>query len=202
MKRRHITSPRRRPSPSKSATENRIRATLGELRDSKGAELFEFLKQLGASKTDQEAVRQVIADLKTAVKEAAKGKAKASAEARLDAAKKRAWEKESSYRVLCQCFVQELVELFKAKDGDTLRGLAAIVEAPEAAPELAQAFSIAEYLGKIVEAGLQPPSVKRADIVASIRSTTGCDERTAERAIATAGIGKLMRWKAGRPRRQ
>ncbi len=188
MKRRNITDPRRKPSASKDATENLINATYGELRDSKGAMLFQFLNQIANRKPDP---------------------------------------------LLCQCFVQELVELLRASDGQPLRDLAAMIESPIASPVLERAFSIAYRLSlharggncipedaaarkamfkriakergcsvrqveRVLTAKPPMPELKRADIIRAIMDPTGCNERTATKAMATAGIPQLMKWQRGR----
>jgi len=88
--------------------------------------------------------------------------------------------------------------IIESQDGSTLRDMAALVEVPVARQALAAAYAIRQDLEHY------PPDIrprfKRSAIVNSIMSTTGCDQRTAEKAAAEAGLKELFGWKAGRPR--
>ena len=88
--------------------------------------------------------------------------------------------------------------IIESQDGSTLRDMAALVEVPVARQALAAAYAIRQDLEHY------PPDIrprfKRSAIVNSIMSTAGCDQRTAEKAAAEAGLKELFGWKPGRPR--
>jgi len=106
-------------------------------------------------------------------------------------------------------FAQEMGDIFKRQDGDTLRELAALVEAPVAKPAEEIAYGIEAHLrglaaaidqskgGRRKKASL--PAVKRAAIVESIMEQASCDKRTAEKAVDKTKLRELLGWKAGRP---
>jgi hypothetical protein len=106
-------------------------------------------------------------------------------------------------------FAQEMADIFKRKDGDALRGLAALVDAPVARPAEEIAYGIEAHLrGWAAEIAqtkgsqrnkLSLPAPKRAAIIESIMQQTQCDRRTAERAIDKTKLRELLGWKAGRP---
>ena len=106
-------------------------------------------------------------------------------------------------------FAQEMADIFKRKDGDALRGLAALVDAPVARPAEEIAHGIEAHLrGWAAEIAqtkgsqrnkLSLPAPKRAAIIESIMQQTQCDRRTAERAIDKTKLRELLGWKAGRP---
>lgn len=86
-------------------------------------------------------------------------------------------------------------------DGDTLRELARLFEAPEARPAALVALAWktdAELYASFPEAHPRP---RREDVIANIQKTTGCDARTAEKEIASVGLSELFKWKAGRPKK-
>ncbi len=93
---------------------------------------------------------------------------------------------------------QKLWMIIKSNDGTTLRDMAALVETPVARPALAAAYSVMEDLQHYAEG--DRPKIKSREIVASIMHSTGCDERTAKKAAAEAGLKNLFGWRSGRPR--
>lgn len=106
-------------------------------------------------------------------------------------------------------FAQEMGDIFKRRDGDTLRELASLVEAPVAKPAEEIAYGIEAHLrglsdamqttmgSKRAKAAL--PAVKRVAIVESIMEQASCDRRTAEKAVDKTKLRELLGWKAGRP---
>ena len=106
-------------------------------------------------------------------------------------------------------FAQEMADIFKRKDGDALRGLASLVDAPVARPVEEIAYGIEAHLRGLAAAIEQTkgsqrkkaslPAVKRAAIIDSIMQQTQCDKRTAEKAIDKTKLRELLGWKAGRP---
>ena len=120
-------------------------------------------------------------------------------------------------------FAQEMADIFKRKDGDALRGLAALVDAPVARPAEEIAYGIEAWLrshaaqaknakspkgrkairpqlpDRVVVDGVER-QLTRASIIESIMQQTQCDRRTAERAIDKTKLRELLGWKAGRPR--
>ena len=106
-------------------------------------------------------------------------------------------------------FAQEMGGIFKRRDGDTLRELASLVEAPIAKPAEEIAFGIEAHLRGLLAAmqeakGSQRtkaalPAVKRIDIIESIMQQAQCDKRTAEKAVDKTKLRELLGWKAGRP---
>lgn len=119
-------------------------------------------------------------------------------------------------------FAQEMADIFKRKDGDALRGLAALVDAPVARPAEEIAYGIEAWLrshaaqaknakspkgrkairpqlpDRVVVDGVER-QLTRASIIESIMQQTQCDRRTAERAIDKTKLRELLGWKAGRP---
>jgi hypothetical protein len=108
-------------------------------------------------------------------------------------------------------FAQEMGDIFKRRDGETLRQLASMVEAPIARPAEEIAYGIeanlrARFEGMKADMGLKRAKVaflartpKRVAIVESIMEQAKCDKRTAERAIEKTKLRELLGWKAGRP---
>jgi len=106
-------------------------------------------------------------------------------------------------------FAQEMGDIFKRRDGETLRQLASMVEAPIARPAEEIAYGIEAELrgmfeGMKAKMGLKRakaalPAVKRVAIVESIMEQAKCNKRTAERAIDKTKLRELLGWKAGRP---
>jgi len=165
---RQIVMPRHRPDDGLGPAENRRRAELGDLLDSKAAELLGLLRQV-----------------------ARPGCAPATA----------------------ALLSQEVRALLQAKDGDTLRDLAHLVERPIARQAEEIAFGIEARmvtLAAAAESAKAPPRrkriapelppLKRADIIESIRKQTNCSERTAAAAVDKTSLAQLLGWKAGRPR--
>lgn len=99
---------------------------------------------------------------------------------------------------LASTLAQRLWAIIESQDGTTLRDMAALVEVPVARPALAAAFSAIEDLQHYDEDNR--PKIKSREIVTSIMRSTGCDERTAKKAIAEAGLKNLFGWRSGRPR--
>jgi hypothetical protein len=95
-------------------------------------------------------------------------------------------------------FAKKIWNIFESGDGAALRDFAALADAAVARPALEAAYAIRQDLEHY--ANEDRPRFKRAAIVRSIMSTTGCDQRTAEKATAEAGLKELFGWKAGRPR--
>jgi hypothetical protein len=93
---------------------------------------------------------------------------------------------------------KKLWTIIESQDGNTLRDMAALVDAPVAREALAAAYAIAEDLQHYAEG--DRPHIKSCEIVAAIMHSTGCDERTAKKAIAEAGLKNLFGWRSGRPR--
>ncbi len=101
---------------------------------------------------------------------------------------------------LALCFAKDIWDIVQSKDGSILRDMADLIEAPVARPALAEAWSLREYWTPCMEAGFNPPQIKKEKIISAIMETTGCNSRTAEKAATEAGLGKVFKWKAGRPR--
>lgn len=95
-------------------------------------------------------------------------------------------------------FAKKVWDIFQSGDGSALRDLAAFADAPVARRALEAAYAIRQDLEHY--ANEDRPRFKRTAIVRSIMSTAGCDQRTAEKATAEAGLKELFGWKAGRPR--
>ena len=93
---------------------------------------------------------------------------------------------------------QKLWTIIESQDGDTLRDMAALVDTPVAREALAAAYAVAEDLQHYPEG--DRPHIKSCELVDSIMRSTGCNERTAKKAIAEAGLKKLFGWRSGRPR--
>lgn len=106
---------------------------------------------------------------------------------------------------------QEMGDIFKRRDGDTLRELASLVDAPIARPAEEIAYGIeadlrirlkamTEKLGaKRAKAAFLGIAPKRIAIVESIMQQAQCDKRTAEKAVDKTKLRELLGWKAGRP---
>jgi hypothetical protein len=165
---RQIVMPRHRPGDGLDPAENRRRAELGDLRDSKAAELLGLLRQVARP------------DCKPAT---------------------------------AGLLSQQVRELLRAKDGDTLRDLAHLVERPIARHAEEIAFGIEARMAKLAAEAAnakapprrkrivpQLPPLKRAAIIESIRKETNCSERTAAAAVDKTSLAQLLGWKAGRPR--
>ena len=101
---------------------------------------------------------------------------------------------------LCWSFTEELAKIFKSGDGSILRALADLIEVPISRPALEIAWSQRESWQQALDAGINPPRVKKKDIIDSIIKCSGCNERTAEKAVRDAGLAEVYGWKAGRPR--
>lgn len=107
-------------------------------------------------------------------------------------------------------FAQEMGDIFKRRDGDTLRELASLVEAPIAKPAEEIAYGIEAHLRGLLDemtkkigakrAKAALPAPKRIEIIESIMQQAQCDKRTAEKAIDKTKLRELLGWKAGRPR--
>lgn len=95
-------------------------------------------------------------------------------------------------------FAKKIWDILQSGDGTALRDLATLAEAPVARPALEAAYAIRQDLEHY--APEDRPRFKRIDIVHSIKTSTGCDTRTSEKAVADAGLKELFGWKAGRPR--
>ena len=103
---------------------------------------------------------------------------------------------------LCWCFTEELAKIYRSGDGSILRALADLIEVPISRPALEIAWSQREYWQQALDAGFNPPRVKKKDIINSIINGSGCNERTAEKAAQDAGLAEVYGWKAGRPRNE
>jgi hypothetical protein len=165
---RQIVMPRNRPSDGVDAAENRRRAELGDLGDSKAAELLGLLRQVA---------------------------------------------RPGCKPALAALLSQEIAGILNAKDGDTLRDLARIIERPIARQAEEIAYGIEAHLQSLAAAAkdakgrkgrkpIQPqlPAVTRAAIIESIREQMQCSERTAAAAVDKTSLAQLLGWKAGRPR--
>lgn len=93
---------------------------------------------------------------------------------------------------------KKLWTIIESQDGTTLRDMAALVDAPVARPALAAAFAAMEDLQHYSEG--DRPHIKSCEIAAAIMQSTGCDQRTAKKAAAEAGLKNLFAWRSGRPR--
>lgn len=165
---RQIVMPRHRPNDDLDAAENRRRAELGDLRDSKAAELLGLLRQVARPGCKPE---------------------------------------------LAALLSQEVAAIVKAKDGDTLRDLARIIERPISRQAEEIAYGIEARIQSLAAAAndakspkgrkaVPPelPALTRASIIESIREQTKCSERTAAAAVDKTSLARLLGWKAGRPR--
>ena len=85
------------------------------------------------------------------------------------------------------------------RDGDiaTLKSLTRIIAAPVAMPAQEAAFLWRREAEKF-SAGIGP-RFTRKEITAAIQKQTWCNSRTAEKAVALAGLSALFKWKQGRP---
>jgi hypothetical protein len=95
-------------------------------------------------------------------------------------------------------FAKKIWNIFESGDGAALRDFAALADAPVARPALEAAYAIRQDLEHY--ANEDRPRFNRAAVVRSIMSSTGCDQRTAEKATAEARLKELFGWRAGRPR--
>lgn len=166
-KARQIVSPRKRPRADLEPSENRRRAQYGDLLGTKGAELFDFLRQIVTSKPSPP---------------------------------------------LCQLFVQELVDLYKASDGEPLRELAYLLERPIAHKAEEIAYQVEARYAVLTSAAkdaktpkgrrkvkYSAPHIKRTALIAYICEQANCSERTAAAAVDKTTLAKLLNWKSGRP---
>jgi hypothetical protein len=175
-KSRHIMSPSKRTTQKKTPTENRWIATYGEKLKSPAISILSLLQQIAGGGSKQ----------------------RRNKEGELDP--KGEWVNVTPHLALC--FAKDIWDIVQSKDGSILRDMADLIEAPVSRPALAEAWSLREYWTPCMEAGFNPPQIKKEKIISAIMETTGCNLRTAEKAATEAGLGKVFKWKAGRPRTQ
>jgi hypothetical protein len=169
-KTRHIMEPAKRTEKNLGATENRIKATEGDR----------------TGKPDREAARGLLAllgQISTASGMVEGGGGK--------------FEKKL---ILSLLFAKEVWQAVQKKRAGILREMADLIEVPEARPALVAAWRLREYWTPCLEAGFQPPHIKKSVILDSIMAAADCNHRTAEKAAKEAGLEKVFGWKAGRPR--
>lgn len=96
--------------------------------------------------------------------------------------------------------VGRLVRLLRTQRGEPLRELAKIIETPTARPAMLEALAWRTEGEAYAACPDFRPHKKAAEICRAIMRKTGCDERTARRCMAEAGLAKFYGWKKGRPR--
>jgi hypothetical protein len=108
-------------------------------------------------------------------------------------------EREPNQTALAKHLAGLICRAVASGQDEVLHSLARLSKSPVALPsdEVAMEWRDEAQL----YAGGHRPRSTRAEVTANIQDRTGCDARTAEKAIARAGLSVLFKWKAGRPKK-